>query len=217
MHAGLGGKVNYAAGLWDRYLFLQLLWTLQNGSGPALKYRAPSSSWASVDGRVHSSWTSDEGVEHCSPLVTTEVHIDYATSDPFGEIESAELKIVGPLLKVTLQTFSGRHGSGMPSATLHADGKLLATHEVHLDAWPQDGQEAHLIFICKDRYKELELSGLVLERVQERRGCYRRLGQFMTTAEGREDGMKWVRPGGRLSDNEYEEVLPSGDFRITVV
>jgi hypothetical protein len=29
--------------------------------------------------------------------------------------------------------------------------------------------------------------------------------------------MKWVRPGGRLSDNEYEEVLPSGDFRITIV
>ena len=89
----------------------------------------------------------------------------------------------------------------MPSVTLHMDGKLLATHEVHLDAWPQDGQEAHLIFICKDRYKELELSGLVLERVQERRGCYRRLGRFMTTAEGREDGMKWVRPGGRPSDN----------------
>jgi hypothetical protein len=56
-----------------------------------------------------------------------------------------------------------------------------------------------------------------LERVQERRGCYRRLGRFMITAEYREDGMKWVRPGGHLSDNEYEEVLPSGDFRITIV
>jgi hypothetical protein len=107
MHAGLDGKVNYAAGLWYRYLFLQLLRTLQNGSGPALKYRAPSWSWASVDGRVHNSWKIDEGVEHCSPLVTAEVHIDYATSDPSGEIESAELKIVGPLLKVTLLKFSG--------------------------------------------------------------------------------------------------------------
>jgi hypothetical protein len=54
----------------------------------------------------------------------------------------------------------------MPSTTLHADGKLLATHEVHLDAWPQDGQEEHLIFIFKDHHKELELLNLVLERVQ---------------------------------------------------
>jgi hypothetical protein len=37
MHAGIGGTVNYIAGLWDRYLFLQLLWSLQNGSGPVLE------------------------------------------------------------------------------------------------------------------------------------------------------------------------------------
>ena len=66
MHAGLGGKVNYAAGLWDHYLFLQLLWTLQNGSSPALKYRAPSWSWAYVDGRVHNSWTSDDSMKESS-------------------------------------------------------------------------------------------------------------------------------------------------------
>jgi hypothetical protein len=163
---------------------------------------------------VYNHQINDDGVKHCSSLVTTEVHIEHVTADPFGQIKAAELKIAGPLLKVNLHKSSGR--SGMPRATLHVDDKPLVTREVDLDAWPDEGQEAHLIFICLEEYKELQLVGLVLERVQERRGCYRRLGKFLTTTEGREDGMNWAT-SDRLPDNEYEEILASGDYRITIV
>ena len=214
MHASLGERVNYVAGLWDEFFFLQLLWDLQSG-GPVSEYRAPSWSWASTDGTVYNHRTNDEGIALSQPLITTEIHIEHESNDPFGEIKAAELTITGPLLKCNL--FNAPNRSEMPRANFLVDGKPLDSWPADLVSWPVQGQEAYLSFLCLENNDEnIHILGLVLERVQNKQAHYRRLGRFVIKGETRECAMQLAK-SHRLLEDEYERALVNGDYRFTVI
>jgi hypothetical protein len=90
----------YLAGLWHEDLVQLLLWSMNPQIAPRPlppHYRAPSWSWASLDGEVtmpalrHSELPS---------LKVLEADVRPSSLDPFGAVESGYLKVSGLMLKI---------------------------------------------------------------------------------------------------------------------
>ena len=90
----------YLAGLWKSNLLVELLWTINPfsfGRRP-YNYRAPTWSWASIDGRIQFLWVGTESV----PVVEL---VDATTSldNPLyrmGSVEAGTLRFRAPLLRL---------------------------------------------------------------------------------------------------------------------
>jgi hypothetical protein len=89
------------AGLWKSDLMKELLWNVsptQSARKPE-KYRAPSWSWASIEGTIFSIYESAYGYGvHIATVITSEVHIKGEYE--FGEVTGGFIKISGPLTKL---------------------------------------------------------------------------------------------------------------------
>ncbi|OOO05060.1 Heterokaryon incompatibility [Aspergillus oryzae] len=94
------GKVlgdTYVAGLWEGSLVQGLSWQSSEECTAVSEYRAPSWSWASVDGPL------------CMCSVTTEpiasvmgLHIEVDGKNPYGRVKSGWIKIEAPLVPLVL-------------------------------------------------------------------------------------------------------------------
>ena len=96
----------YVAGMWRRYLSNELLWNVSNqrqgNQSPPMRseqYRAPSFSWASVDGCITVPPISDQGML-CS---VEDVWIVYVTDDTTGLIKGESLTLKGTLKRLELR------------------------------------------------------------------------------------------------------------------
>lgn len=104
---------DYVAGMWRSHLEGELLWYVaQSGlpgktSRPA-QYRAPSWSWASIDGPVQPGWSS---IDH-SLVKVEEVHLEYLTGDVFGAVTRGWLRLRGALKQLQLVRHSLGPGRG---------------------------------------------------------------------------------------------------------
>jgi hypothetical protein len=75
---------NYLAGLWRQHLAYDLLWAMEDPPQPRPPYRAPSWSWASVDGKVNIQTKSRHG---CKELVTVDAVTSWDGSvGPFSSV-----------------------------------------------------------------------------------------------------------------------------------
>ncbi len=100
-HHILGPK--YLAGLWEPQIHVGLLWMIDEDASAsrAKPYRAPSWSWASMDGPV--SWSlidgwvqSDDGfVESAIEVMGSTVQLE--GEDPFGPVQTVEIVVRGRL------------------------------------------------------------------------------------------------------------------------
>ena len=103
----VGGE--YFAGIWKTDFVYGLMWRNRNTiplyKGGQLRqpsnYRAPSWSWAAVDGWI---WYSTSHLrltqeQRCTPSKVVDVHLDLVgpSHDPMGEVTGGHLKITGPL------------------------------------------------------------------------------------------------------------------------
>lgn len=94
---GKGLHDEYCAGLWRRSLALDLCWSHQNT--PRLRprptiYRAPSWSWASLDGECILGFADEN--ESTQPLIMIIQYCgDTSTNDPFGCVKAATLTLNG--------------------------------------------------------------------------------------------------------------------------
>lgn len=111
--AALGPQ--YFAGMWEYNLARQLLWYTSSRhrilpEGETFKfyrptrYRAPSWSWASLEGGiVHTDFSFDDEYETPPEVVCDVVHCStipkYPDTNRFGEVTSAQLTVRGPLKK----------------------------------------------------------------------------------------------------------------------
>ncbi|KAK1673243.1 heterokaryon incompatibility protein-domain-containing protein [Colletotrichum godetiae] len=104
----------YVAGMWRRYLERELLWTVVPNEAQARPsaYRAPSWSWAAVDGQITPAIMDPEAVEVL--IEVQDLHLDYVTSDTTGLISAGWLRLWGVLKKVEL----------LPDATLGIHGNI---------------------------------------------------------------------------------------------
>lgn len=103
----------YLAGLWKRTLLTDLFWrvdiqvetSLPKISRPT-SYRAPSWSWASLDGPVMFTRKTRFDWDNLASLV--EANVVLGAEDPFGEVVGGLLRIRGPLALVTCRNTNSK-------------------------------------------------------------------------------------------------------------
>lgn len=93
----------YLAGLWKKHLPSQLLWESESDQAgpliPAKTYRAPSWSWACVDGRISCpSWK-----RQCLFINILEASAEPAGFDRTGAVKSGLVRLTGPLTTIELE------------------------------------------------------------------------------------------------------------------
>ncbi|GMF91831.1 unnamed protein product [Aspergillus oryzae] len=91
----LGGT--YVAGLWDGSLVQGLSWQSSEECTAVSEYRAPSWSWASVDGPLCKSSVTTEPIASVMGL-----HIEVDGKNPYGRVKSGWIKIEVPLVPLVL-------------------------------------------------------------------------------------------------------------------
>lgn len=86
----------YLAGMWRPWLDTLLLWYVHHEPRPEpLMYRAPSWSWASVDGQV----TYDFNIQEKQPVShVLDASVTAAGADPFGAVQDGWVKLCCPQL-----------------------------------------------------------------------------------------------------------------------
>ncbi|KAI1080177.1 HET-domain-containing protein [Whalleya microplaca] len=98
----------YLAGIWENVLMATLTWYVRIDS-PAKRppsYRAPSWSWASLDGRVIMPDTFGKENLKLASLISAD--IVYIGTDDTGEVKSATLTLIGPTCLVETRVLSRR-------------------------------------------------------------------------------------------------------------
>ena len=187
----------YVVGLWRRYLASELLWSVdhcrQIDHSPSCRpknYRAPSFSWASIDGCINVASPTEEGI-----LITVkDVCITYTTPDKFGLVDSGYLLVQGVLKPLQLRRIPETGSWRMVvdgREVRQAEGPLwellgpLVRLDVDVESFEQENSEGRLFCLAGRR----PLGGywthftcLLLEHVGG--GCYRRVGQAMAQKQG---------------------------------
>lgn len=102
VYLALGGHDEYLAGLWRRDILSQLLWYhgaySPNGVRPE-HYRAPTWSWASMDGTIMPPDTRISNLY----VTLVDIQINHLTNDAFGQVRNGFVRLRGPLLTVTFE------------------------------------------------------------------------------------------------------------------
>jgi hypothetical protein len=182
-------KDDYLAGLWRNSLASDLLWrypVTHPGSGyrPG-KYRAPTWSWASVEGQIawpaevpHAIVSSESMIKILNVRMTPEGSDQPGqATDYTGQIKMGHIYLRGRLRSTKGGKFDG---TGLKNLFSYAedDGNYL----VHIDDVTQWIDEKHFLLIRWQSFlgsgPTRQISGLVLTRDTRRLTTFRRVGMF---------------------------------------
>jgi hypothetical protein len=186
----------YNAGLWRRHMLHQLLWGITGRSLPPPAYRAPSWSWASVDGKIFQACLIPRGDGRDLLAKIHKVQIVSTTADTSGQVTHGTIRIVGALYRVSLQFYNRR----MPSNKPGNPSDLYYDVTVVFDGWYPNN---YFAFCRRDfpRNRELgqdtqclplrfvpgiayglggigRIQGLVLQPTKKKHGQFRRFGNL---------------------------------------
>jgi hypothetical protein len=111
----------YLAGIWKSNILNNLLWHLARLEHPPRKlyrgteYRAPSWSWASVDGRINNFFIYRHQDKYIVKPLTTlhSYNIQTACADPFGQVLSARLTLTGFVFCISFGSIVIREPAGI--------------------------------------------------------------------------------------------------------
>lgn len=165
----------YLAGLWDFDLISELMWcsTRSDITRPVVQ-RAPSWSWAAVDGEIHHNWCPT-ALDSGSPRIINCTTAPTSRSSPFGSVEPQQcmLRLRGYLAEVYWYRDRKRLYPWKPDAAdfqdlpeigrSQADALEVSTHGTGIKAWA--------LLIQNDPYR-----GLLLVHVDGDK--FRRVGIF---------------------------------------
>lgn len=187
---------DYLAGLWREHLMHDLFWHTKHLAERPDTYRAPSWSWASVDG--HISWPTWRwcAIGECEQFFQIlEARTDVLGVDPYGAVKAGHLKISGKLIDIDRPAVddmlpSSRGQTWYPTY----DDKPFASARLDV-ALPSADMEkrlyALLVAKCKVRKGKDPLPrGLILEMTggisDDGLDEYRRVGIFRVSPEEEE-------------------------------
>ena len=102
-------SADYVCGMWKEMLPQGLLWKVERGVRPK-KWRAPSWAWASIEGEVVCPEAGQASKEACLELI--DVSVKTKGEDPFGQAESAKLKVRGFMARGLLRRTHDYWGQG---------------------------------------------------------------------------------------------------------
>jgi hypothetical protein len=184
---------SYLAGLWRRHLLSQLMWEVQDPSTTAFRvpaspgnphYRAPSWSWASIDGKI--LIRSPDSDQDSLPLIEiVNADVKTVTEDLFGQVLNGFITITGMLVPASYH----------PDARGRSRGRLIVASTdslndfktfVFFDVRPDRAVEG---LLCLPVYHyclpetdgemgQAGVEGLVLYKSETVANCYQRLGIF---------------------------------------
>ena len=186
----IGTPDDYAAGLWKSIMTQQLGWSSGNNCRRPTSWRAPSWSWASIDGPISSDAPLDPEIwGHDQELcIIHQVDIKPATADPFGPVlQGAALKLEAPLLKGTISITKNQHGhpihwiNNIPSI-VNFDTRPVQPGEV-VFCMPLTARTRRGSQVIKGIY------GIVIEPT-DRKGHFERCGTFQTIDRNEFD--QWI-------------------------
>lgn len=183
---GTASRDDYCAGLWKSIFIPQLTWRIKAGGGiRPNSYRAPSWSWASVDGQVKFE-QSVSSLSHNLAFAES-VEVTTVTDDAFGAVKDGFLKLRGqlyPTVRGNDQEY--RHlASKIIRLACLPDGLVL--NKIYPDSKhdPTSDTLCCMPIRCLDHGETAFFMSLML-KPSDRDGMYERVG-LMTT---------WCYPNG---------------------
>jgi hypothetical protein len=179
----------YVAGMWRGYLASQLLWNVddckQINNEPSQRpreYRAPSFSWASVDGMISPADITDKGVL----VEVQEVKLHHVTEDKTGLVEGDYLRLSGtlerlkivrhPLGQTWIMVVNGVEARRREGEEWNRLGPLVRL-DVHQADFDESNEKQSLYCMpARAPYERWSfLSCLILEPTEEEAGTFRRI------------------------------------------
>jgi hypothetical protein len=227
----------YLAGLWTSSLIRDLLWRVPPPAPTTLVitgdhsrrpkyYRAPSWSWASVDGILNLDGTrylTSERAEPCAKLLESSI-TPLVEGDVFGQVKDGYIRIQAYHL-ITPKL----HRLSVTYVRLMGDGNLLAKIELLFDAPPYNYRESVVLMLVQSSHSNafsgLSMRGLVLE-AQGTKGCYTRVGMF-TIPKTRYDSSGQIHESltleqfldlpGLLDEHDYHSIVLGEDGKKSYI
>jgi hypothetical protein len=167
---------DYLAGLWKENLMHDLFWITDDIATKPEKYRAPSWSWASLDGHV--SWPNwCFGISDKCELYCAILHARTITAglDPFGAVKGGCLDISGVMLEVKLSWAGSKRSPEYPWH-LSFKGKNIANASLDaekVEPTSSSGERKYsavlVVKCCGQKAHEPVPRGLLLQKVGRKR------------------------------------------------
>jgi Heterokaryon incompatibility protein (HET) len=202
-------ETNYLCGLWKTQMPQGLLWRVEGGRRPT-KYRAPTWTWASIEGEVVYPEAGQSSKETCLEII--EVDVKYK-ADAFGQVERGKLKVRGFMARGLLRRTHDYWGHTScviqcPKAQLEIESAWFDDRLPKLSEVSGGGMtemvEVYLVPVIDivDRVEGLILCSNI------KKGEFRRIGAFEVS---RYDQINWDRFRGVMKGDKdmgnYEERL----------
>ncbi|KAB8215343.1 hypothetical protein BDV33DRAFT_195297 [Aspergillus novoparasiticus] len=219
MARSLGDK--YIAGLWETSFITDLFWlgtSDRRGLRPRPSpYRAPSWSWASLDGKVSLSLALDGQIQHLKPLIDiVTCEIETVTDDPFGFVTKNLLRLSGPLAMMQLAPKPNGEWLVFFDGTWWDDEVRLC---VALDCTPST-HKLHCLPLFLDNHQTTTwtVSCLLLEPSGNSSGQFMRVGALHAFS-GALGMQAWIQFEGKKNESwfEYEDKCKDGRYTISIV
>ncbi|KAH8586961.1 heterokaryon incompatibility protein-domain-containing protein [Bisporella sp. PMI_857] len=209
---------DYLAGLWRMNLIPELCWYMQQRRTQSKVYRAPSWSWASLDGKtsVIKISAEDSGLQIAETL---EASVEPLGSDPTGALKSGSIRLQGPLMTIEFRWKNDSH-----RLDYYGDWKINGRWTEENLVY-KDHSETHRNLHCmpllwpkRNLRREKMACSLILQPTGVQKGQFRRVG-FMYFACRPHAIDYWAGWGSLRNDDwfEFEEHVGDGIYRITIV
>lgn len=182
----------YLAGLWRKTLLLDLLWTSESAGGAHTRpkeYRAPSWSWAAVDGLISARYM-EESLNPDTERAEI-VHCEVTLKDrevPFGEVTAGLLKVRGYLKEIVMES------NGAARAKIEGGQEEVEIGYARYDAKEERSGKVYVVPLLWSA-SAASVEGLVVVRANG--GQYRRVGRFVNGSNSKD--VKWL---GGLNQQE---------------
>ncbi|KAE9380121.1 HET-domain-containing protein [Stipitochalara longipes BDJ] len=171
-------KDQYLAGIWRSHAIAGLNWHVEYQEGVhrhAIHYRAPSWSWASIDGPI--STTDHTDTDHLTLASIVDVYLDTSLNEPTGQVFGGWIMIEGVLVHATSHIGAG--GKVL--------WKLKQNHRwfplLDTSAWGISGDIQVLCLPLQLKKDNGVLVGLLLTLEPGSSDIYTRIGSFMDLGE----------------------------------
>jgi hypothetical protein len=165
----------YIAGLWWNQLPAQLTWTGEDTTR-SRPYRAPSWSWASLEGKISIPRLQADILGLIDPI---EYSIGYTTEDKYGQVTSGSIRVSGKLFPHVLEPYSNTWEMIFYDEDLNS-GPYARPAFMDISTNFSDVEYYCLPVLLEKSPPAYVVSCLILQATENVRGEYSRIGLFST-------------------------------------
>lgn len=225
------GPNHYLAGLWQTNLVNDLLWRVDVETNEYMvAYRAPSWSWASINGSILTlSDRAERDLILNVRVKIVSIEMDHG-GDPFGQLKGGRLRIQGPFMFLALrgsshqETRFGMTGSSESFGGTWTDSNGI-TNSIKFDHGMASYEaakagETYLLIMVTYHLPRCvpDLCGLVLRPTKKKTGQFTRLGVMLyNRVQNLEDMLKFATDKKNLNEELYQEYDSNNGFTIEIV